>query len=295
MQRALVIVNPIAGRGAGQRVADALERGLGEMGMAVDVALTRQAGDAQAAAAAANGHDVVIAIGGDGTLNEVINGLEADVAVVPCPLGTANVLAKELRIPRRIRRFCEMVRQGRTRTLDLAAANGRRFVSMAGAGFDASVAAAVHANRSGSIRMRSYVGPIVHHFAHYDFPPLRVRIDGAEPVVSEGFVLVSNVRAYGGPLCITPDARPDDGLLDVCVLPRGSRLRYLRALAAFFFHCPRRYSGARYFRARTVHVSADDAVPYQVDGDAAGHLPAAVEMLDRKLRVVVPCPPEPHA
>ena len=105
MERALVIANPIAGRGAGQRVADELERGLGELGVTVDVALTEQAGDARAAAAGANGHDVVIAIGGDGTFNEVINGLEADIPVVPCPLGTANVLAKELHIPRRIGRL----------------------------------------------------------------------------------------------------------------------------------------------------------------------------------------------
>ena len=281
-------MNPIAGRGAGQRVLDELERGLDRVGVAVDVALTEKAGDARAAAAAAGGHDVVIAIGGDGTLNEVINGLEADVPVVPCPLGTANVLAKELRIPRRISRFCQMVRAGRVRTLDLAAANGRRFISMAGAGFDASVTAEVHAARSGSIRLLSYVGPIVRHLAHYPFPPMRVQLDGGEPVVSEGFVLVSNVRSYGGPLCITPDAQPDDGLLDVCVLPRGSRLRYLRALAAFFLQCSRRCSGARYHRARTVRVTADERVPYQVDGDAAGYLPATIEVLDRKLRVVVP-------
>ena len=288
MQRVLAIVNPIAGRGAGRRVFEEVERGLRRLGLSVDGAVTDRAGDARRAAGGADGHDVVVAIGGDGTLNEIINGLEADVPVAHCPLGTANVLAKELSIPRRIARFCEMVRAGRERVLDLAAVNGQRFISMAGAGFDAAVTAEVHAGRRGSIRMRQYVGPLLRRLASGYLPRLCVSIDGGEPVASVGFVLVSNVRAYGGPLCITPDAVPDDGELDVCILPRGSRRRLLRALVAFVFRCQHLLSGARYYRGRSVQVAADEPVPYQVDGDPAGSLPATIELLERKLRVVVP-------
>jgi len=288
LRRVFAIVNPVAGRGAGRRVFEEVERGLTRLGMRVEAAVTEQAGDAREAATRAAGHDVVVVVGGDGTLNEAINGLDADVPVAHCPLGTANVLAKELGIPRRVERFCEMVAAGRERTLDLGAANGQRFVSMAGAGFDAAVTAEVHAKRRGAIRMRQYVGPVLRRLAGGYLPRLRVTIDGGEPTESVGFVLVSNVRSYGGPLCVTPDALPDDGELDVCILPRGSRLRLLRALAAFVFRCQHLLSGARYCRGRSIEVTADERVPYQVDGDAAGHLPATFEIIGRKLRVVVP-------
>jgi diacylglycerol kinase family enzyme len=204
------------------------------------------------------------------------------------PLGTGNVLAKELGLPRRVRAFCEMMGAGRQRALDVASVGGRRFVSMAGVGFDAAVAARLAAARSGGIRMRKYVVPLLRCFATYRFPRLEVRIDDGEAVAAEGFVLVSNVRAYGGPFVVTPDAVHDDGLLDVCVLPRGSRLRALRAMLAFTVGCQRSLSGARYFRGRRVRVTSEERVHYQVDGDAAGFVPATFELLERKQRFVVP-------
>ena len=288
MRRALVIINPIAGRGAGQRVLGRIERGLRGRGIEFDTLSTGQAGDAREAARRASGYDVVVVVGGDGTLNEVINGLEADRPVALFPLGTGNVLAKELRLPRRVKRFCAMLDAGRERVLDLGRVGERLFVSMAGAGLDATVALAVHEARDGAIRMSHYFRPILRCLASYRFPGLRVSIDGGHAIESAGFVLVSNVRSYGGPLVITPDAVHDDGLLDVCVLPRGSRLGCLRALAAFFLGLQHALSGARYYRGRSISVTADERVPYQVDGDPAGFLPATVELIDRKLRVVVP-------
>ena len=288
MRRALVVVNPIAGRGRGRHILHDVEQGLKRQGVCTNAAVTARPGDARLAAARAAEHDLVVVIGGDGTLNEVINGLEADVPVALCPLGTGNVLAKELRLPRRVGRFCDLVRQGRERALDVASVQGRRFVCMAGVGFDAEVARSLATGRRGPIHITRYAGPILAHLATYRFPRLEVSVDGGEPVAAEGFALISNVRAYGGPLVITPDAQPSDGLLDVCVLRRGTRLAYLRALLAFFFGCQRTLSGAQYFRGRSVRVTAAAEVAYQVDGDPAGLLPATFELLNRKLRFLVP-------
>ena len=288
MQRALVIVNPVAGQGAGQRRLSDVERGLNRLGLSTTVAMTGQAGDARAAATQAADHDLVAVLGGDGTLNEVINGLEADRPVALYPLGTGNVLAKELHLPRNATRFCQMVARGRERALDLGVAEGRRFVSMVGAGFDAEVAAALAAGRRGGISMAHYARPILSCLGSYRFPRIAVSVDEGEPVDAAGFVLVSNVRSYGGPLVVAPDAAADDGLLDVCVLRRGSRAGYVRAMLAFLLGCQRTLSGASYFRGRTVRLTAHDRVRYQVDGDAAGELPATVELLDRKLRFIIP-------
>jgi len=288
LHRALVIMNPIAGRGAGQHVLGGIEHGLRERGIEFDTSSTSQAGDARDAARRADDYDTVVVIGGDGTLNEVINGLEADRPVALFPLGTGNVLGKELRLPRRVPRFCAMLAAGHERVLDLGRIGERHFVSMAGAGFDAVVATALHEARDGAIRMTHYLRPLARCMTSYRFPLLHVTIDGGEPIDAGGFALVSNVRAYGGPLVPAPDAVPDDGLLDVCVLPHGSRLAYLRALAAFFLGLQHTLSGAHYYRGRSVTLSADERVPYQVDGDPAGLLPATAQLSERKLRVVVP-------
>ena len=254
-----------------------------------EVVVTIRPGDAQQAAAEQGAqHDVLVAIGGDGTLNEVINGLEADRPVALCPVGTGNVLAKELRLPRRPEAFCKMVGVGREQMLDLASAGGRRFVSMAGVGFDAEVAAEIAARRRGAIHLLSYVAPIVRCFVRYGFPRLEVSVDGGAPVEAVGFLGISNVRAYGGPFLITPDASPSDGFLDVCALRRGSLLSRFRALFAFLVRLPRALSGAQYLRGRSIRVTADEPVRYQVDGDPAGFLPATFEILERKLRMIVP-------
>ena len=289
MRRVLVIVNPIAGRGAAQRRLGEIEHRLRSHGLATEVAVTAEAGDARRDAAARGAdHDLVAVIGGDGTLNEVINGLDADRPVALYPLGTGNVLAKELHLPHSPRRFCDMVARGRERTLDTASANGRRLVCMVGAGFDAEVAARLRAARRGAIRMRDYVRPTLSCLASYRFPRIAVSVDGAEPAHAEGFVLVSNVHTYGGPFVINPGARPDDGLLDVCLLRCATRLRYAWAMLAFILRCPRRLVPATYLRGRSVRLTAQETVRYQVDGDAVGDLPATVELTERKMRFIVP-------
>ncbi len=180
-----------------------------------------------------------------------------------------------------------MVARGRERALDLPAVEGRRFVSMVGAGFDAEITARLAAERTGPMRMRRYVALIVGCLARYGTPRIGVSVDGAPPVEAQGFALVSNVGSYGGPFRITPHAKPDDGSLDVCVLPRGGFWRYLRAILALLARCPG-LSGTRYLRGRSVRLTSGEPVRYHVDGDPAGLLPATVELLDRKVRFIVP-------
>ncbi|HPD17616.1 MAG TPA: diacylglycerol kinase family lipid kinase [Planctomycetota bacterium] len=288
MPRSLLIVNPIAGRGAGQACLERIRRGLRDLGFSTLDAVTAQAGDAREAASAQAGHcDLVAVIGGDGTLNEVVNGLQMDRPLALFPLGTGNVLAKELRLPRRVEAFIEMVARGRLKQLDVPAANGRRFVAMLGAGLDADVTALLAARRRGATRMVRYVRPLLKCLAQRRPPRMEVCVDGAPPAVGEGFALVSNTRSYGGPFRITPQAAADDGLLDVCLLRRGGPVAYSRAILAFTLRCSR-LSGAQYLRGRHVRIESPDPVRYQVDGDAVGLLPVTIGIDGRKLRIVVP-------
>jgi len=289
MRRALVVVNPIAGRGAAGRCLARLEEGLRTIGLSASVELTRSAGDARAITnKLAPDHELVVVVGGDGTLNEVINGLGVDRPLALFPVGTGNVVAKELRLPRKVGGFCRMVGGGRQRAVDVCSAGGRRFVAFVGAGFDALVARRMAERRTGAIKMADYTGLILGSLARYDFPAISATVDGGEPMASRGFVLVSNLRSYGGPFVITPKARCDDGQLDVCVLPRAGRARYVWAMLGLIARLPSALVGARQLRGRRVRLEAEGEVPYQVDGDPAGNLPVEVEVLDRKVRFLVP-------
>jgi len=289
LQRALVIANPIAGKAKANGRLERLERGLAAHGIATTRAVTTAPGDAhQHAASQASNHDVVVIVGGDGTVNEVVNGLDSPCPIAVWPHGTGNVLAKELRLPRRLEPFCGMVAAGRQAALDVPSAGGKRFVCMAGVGFDAAVATRLAERRAGGIRMSTYAAPLLRCFATYRFPRLRVTLDGGQPLPAEGFVLVTNVRAYGGPFVLAPQAEHDDGLLDVCLLPRGSKLRLLRAMLACMIGAARRLSGLRHLRARHACVTADEPVHYQVDGDPMGFLPATFAIGDRKQLFIVP-------
>ena len=150
--RTVVVYNPLSGSGRSEAIAAAVERSLGRRGFEVELHPTQGPGDATAIARRfAHTADIIVAVGGDGTINEVVNGLDAGVGGVGgasldtgcratlgiVPAGTVNVLALELGIPFQVERACEVIAEGKTRPLDLGIANGRRFTLMVGAGVDA--------------------------------------------------------------------------------------------------------------------------------------------------------------
>ncbi|MFW6107700.1 MAG: diacylglycerol/lipid kinase family protein, partial [bacterium] len=228
------MVNPISGRSRGRRQAPRLARGLRDRGFEVETVATRGRGDARRAVerVEADGRSAILCVGGDGTLNEVINGLgEKDISVAVFPTGTGNVLAKELGIRPRVGAVCDAVAGGRTVGLTLGEANGRRFGLFVGGGFDAAVVEQFEKRRSGGASKLSYLIPIVKALAGYRFPEMRVTVDG-EPAGTASNVLVTNTRSYGGPFELVPDADPTDGVFDVCLVSGGRRLDLVRHMWA---------------------------------------------------------------
>ena len=158
---------------------------------------------------------------------------------------------------------------------------------MAGVGFDAHVVHALDARRRGPIGLWSYALPAASAVAAFDFPPVRVEVDGLwafgpRPAV----VMISNIPQYGVGFPLVPDARPDDGLLDVLCLPAASRAELVKlfVLAATGGHLTA--PGVVRARGRHVRVTADAAVPVQVDGDPGGTLPLEVRLLDHPIRLI---------
>ena len=258
------------------------------------LAPTVRAGDATrlAAQGVAQGHDVIVAAGGDGTVNEVVNGIGASGALLGVlPLGTVNVFARELRIPLRLAAAWQVIEQGTTRSLDLAQAEfgGQRrwFVQLAGIGLDA------HAVRSVSWELKKRIGPLSYVWAalkimRRDHVELAVVADGGAVVQHGAAVFVGNGRFYGGPFRLFPSAQLDDGKLDVCIFESTHLLSVLRYSLGLLRGAHPELRGVIYFQAAEVTCRAASAVPFQLDGEDAGDTPVRFTVKPRALRVLAP-------
>jgi len=290
--RVRLVVNPIAGAGLSTWVLPLLVRRLTRLGLSCEVVRTFTAADARQAAGDLRGaYHALVVLGGDGTVREAIAGLtRRDVPVGIVPLGTANVLARELRLPIQPERAARVIAERTVRWLDLGEANGRPFFLMAGVGFDAEVTARVHASRRGAITVLNYFPALIGVLLRYRFPAIRVTVDG-RPVGGEAnFVVVSNTRRYGGRLVMALDAAPDDGWLDVCLYRIPQRRAALSLFVRFLTHRRPDRRRATFLRARRVEVTGDGPVPYQLDGDPFGTLPVTVRVEPRAVPVIVPEP-----
>jgi len=293
----LLVVNPIAGsRGEAVRLAEELSSALRGRGHSVEVFTTKAKGDAflRASEEDVGRFGVVCALGGDGTLNEVINGvIEKDIAVLPVPVGLSNVLARQMSATRDVTRIVELLESGKTYTIDLIEASfeGRRrcAVAMAGAGFDADVVTRIARSRSSHLGFPGYVPPIACSLLSRS-RPFRIVADGIEVTSRATYLVVGNVRYYGGPFHITVKASPRDGKMDILygegLSPTGVILFYCSVLTGTHL----RHRGIHYLQCRRLEVrpAGKEAARLHIDGEAVGSIPCSFKVLPRRLRLVVP-------
>lgn len=283
-----MLVNPRAGRGRGVEAAEQarslLERARNEIRITVP---TAPAEVAPAAAIAARRADLVVAVGGDGTLRAMLAGLPPTAPAGLIPLGTANVVARELGIPRSIAGACAVLTAGRLRALDAAWANQVRCLAMVGVGIDAEVIETLHAGRQGPIRQSSYLLPIARVLRRRAGPRLKVACDGVPLDQPVHDLVICNVRNYAAYFAPTPDARPDDGLLHWVARPVGGLISSLAWLLAAWRGRPA--AGLIYGSARALTIEATaEPVLVQADGDPAGTTPLQVRVDPGAVRLCVP-------
>jgi diacylglycerol kinase (ATP) len=301
----LLILNPIAGRRR-RGLVDAVVGRVRAEGWTVDVVETAAEGDACRLAenCDASRYRVIAVAGGDGTINEVVNGLSRRSATAPplaiVPLGTANVLAHELGLgfsPQSVARTMTagrelLVRPGEANGSEAGSGPPRCFSLMAGAGFDAKVVAGVTAPLKRRWGRGAYVWRSLVEARRYRPVRYAVEVDGE--VHEAASVIVTRARHYAGPYVVAPEAALDEPLLHVCLFERWGWMHALRFGAALLRGALPRTPGYRVLTGCKVRVSVTNDAgehrrqPVQIDGDDALTLPVSIGLASRGVRVLRP-------
>jgi len=286
----LVIANPIAGRGRGASMAHEVERALRTCGARCELHLTTGRGDARERASRLGPDvDLVVSIGGDGTLSEVLHGLPRhDMMVGVLPMGTANVLSLDLKLPRDVPGFMALCASGRAQLVDTASVNGDMLSFLVtGIGFDAAVVRAMERRRRGPISKFDWVRAGLGTFFTWSAPRLELEVDGSRVPGDFGQVLVSNIVHYAGFDVLSPDRKLDDGLFEVYAFEGRSKARFLaHALRGAISRFPSRSVSMR--RGKHVVVRSDVPAPFQIDGDYCGETPLELTVGSNPFRILVP-------
>ena len=286
-----IIYNPAAGRGRARRNVLEVEEYLRSRGARVECEPSTSPADLVRIAAESSraSYDRVVVCGGDGTLNLAVRELDLTRGTLALiPTGSGDDFARVMGIPRQIRAACDTVIDGRVREVDVALANGIRYLGVAGLGFDSEVAD--FANRN----VKFLRGSAVYLYAIFRvlprFTPRPVQIRTAEGTRDEHimFAAVGNTRQYGGGIRITPGAIVDDGLLDLCIVHQTTRGQLLKTL-------PKAYTGAHVKspfvemrRGREFHFTSDQPMAVYADGEPLTKTPVSFGLAPERLRIVVP-------
>ena len=286
MSSTLIILNPAADSERALRKQARVE----SLARDCVVCATTYTGEAEdlARRGVAEGFEKIVAAGGDGTINEVVNGLAGTNAMLGLlPIGTMNVFATELGLPVNNLELCwEIVNGDSIRAVDLPKANQKFFVQLAGVGLDAQVVKETSSNLKKNFGPLSYLISAVQIAAR---KPPKLFIQSEDASIDEGsFVLVGNGRLYGGPFPFFKHAALDDGLLDVIVFKRLGYLEIIKYLQDVIFSSEIRVPEIEYFQTRQLRVESDQSVPVEIDGELVGNCPVEFSVRDRSLRVLVP-------
>ena len=288
MSNTVVILNPAARSEKAKRWRARVE----SVARGCVICATSRAGEAEALArhAAEEGFEKIVAAGGDGTINEVVNGLAgSNAALGLLPIGTMNVFATELGLPAHDLQLCWNIIQGEnTRLVDLPSANGKYFVQLAGVGLDAQVV------KETSLTLKRNFGPLSYLISAAQIAarqPPRLFLESENCPIEEGsFVLVGNGRLYGGPFPFFKHAIIDDGLFDVIAFKQLGYLEIIKYLQDVVFSSEIRVPEIEYFQTRRLRVTSDSEVPVELDGELVGSCPVEFQVQERTLRVLVPAP-----
>lgn len=307
--RILVIANPTAGVGAGRidrnRLLEIAQRDFerAEIDAEISLEIDREAVIERAAAAASQPWRAIVAAGGDGTINAVVNGLmnaqsnDTSLVLPPLgvlPMGTGNVFAFNMGIAS-WREACRVVRAGNTRAVDVGWAhapdgsNHQHFLLMAGVGFDAKVVENTSLRLKYVLRDFAYVLKTLENVVLHQGAEMTLCFDGHKELRGNFWqVMIGNVASYAWSIKVTQNAQLDDGFIDVCAMPYRNKVVSVQQAMQILTGQHVARGVAKYVKTKTVSIQSEPPVPVQLDGDEWGQTPVQLGIMPAALRVLAP-------
>ena len=290
--RVLLIVNPKSGANAAKTVVPKLEEFFLGHNVETEIYYTKHSGDAtrraRYAVSSKKAYDAIVACGGDGTVNEVVNGIaDSHQALGIIPLGTENVLATEFDIPFAPLKAAKIILAGKTDRIDVGNANGRHFMLMAGVGYDAHVASRLKPMLKKLLGTTAYHITALKELFNYKNHELEIIID-KKAMVKGSYVVAGNTKLYGAELRLTPHADMKDGLLDVCIFKGKDAVGFVHFIIRTFAKKHLTMKEVEYFKAKEVIVKSDKPVLGHVDCELIGNTPITITICPRMLTLIIP-------
>lgn len=292
MSRIHVIWNPIAGNGEGARTFALLDKRIKQLGISYSQAESMYAGHAVELArqALSDAHELILAVGGDGTVREVAGVLlGSDVPLGIIPSGTGNDLARPLRIPRDPLLALDAALSGVKKRMDAGRANGELFFNVAGFGFDVDVLDYTETYKkkykNGSV---AYLRALLAAIKWLKLRKTHIETDEGAFDKNVLLLAVANGTHFGGGMCVAPTADPFDGALDVCVAHDVNKLMLLRLLPRFMKGNHLSLPYITYFRTKRLTASCEPVSRVETDGEAVSGTPVTFEVVPAAVSVMVP-------
>jgi len=296
-----LIINLTAGGGKPRPHLKTIFKYLKENGFNFKVNYTSHHGEAieLAQKAADKGVDLIVSIGGDGTVNEIVNGImksNNNPSLGIIPLGWANDFIKSTGIPSDIIEACKILVRGKIKEIDVGIINEKiYFANICGVGFDAEVAQLANQMKSKHPNLH-ILSAFVYVFATikkllspFNYHNVKIKFDGQEIHSKILFIAISNGKFYGGRFKITPEAILDDGLLEICTVEEMGRLKYLMSIPKVFKGTHESIKGINFYRAKEVVIQSSEPTLAQVSGEVIeGQKEFTITLLPKRLKLVVP-------
>ncbi len=286
-----IILNSLAGRGRAKRVIAVIRDIFEDRKIALEMDITQSQGEATSLATEAvkNGFKLIVAAGGDGTINEVVNGIVGTRAIFGViPIGLGNDFAKGIGVAPKLEDACRVLYEGAVCEIDVGRINSRYFINGVGIGFDAYVARE-------SQNIRKFLNPdwiylytVLSSLFKYKSPKLKISFNNTTLDKKALLIAVGNGKAAGGGFLLTPSAEFDDGLMDVCIIDDQNRLKLLRDL-------PKAIKGehvnlpyVKTFKTKEIVVSSTSLLLAHADGEILESGEYKLKILPRALRIMLP-------
>ncbi|MBA7605133.1 Diacylglycerol kinase [subsurface metagenome] len=296
-----LIINLTAGGGKPRPHLKTIFKYLKENGFNFKVSYTSHHGEAieLAQKAADKGIELIVSIGGDGTVNEIVNGImksKNDPSLGIIPLGWANDFIKTVNIPFDITQACQILVQGKIKKIDIGVINSQiYFANICGVGFDAEVAQLANQIKSKHPNLR-ILSAFIYVFATvkkllspFSYHNVKIKFDGQEIHSKILFIAISNGKIYGGRFKITPEAILDDGLLEICLVEEMGRFKYLSIIPKVFKGTHASIKGINFYRAKEVVIESSETILAQVSGEVIEcQKKFTITLLPKSLKLIVP-------